>query len=164
MSDYPYDVLARPPIRIDDSTVATDLVPEMQDRLEALMESYGCDGTDEGWRKLAISLALRHEAAFKVETPVDRTGRSGKGGAPIGMQRFRIRSEVAKERKAGVSKRKAGVSEREAARRVAERLGMNEHTVRSALGGGPSGSDEMRRYNYLIVAEAALVRAAERVV
>lgn len=157
MSDYPYDVLARPPIRISDATAVSDLVPEMQDRIEALLDSYGCDGSAEGWRKLAISLALKHEAAFKVETPADRTGRSGNGGAPVGMQKFHIRSEAAKEFN-------LGASERVAARRVAERLGLNQHTVRSSFRGGPSASDEMRRHNYLIVAEAALVQASERVV
>jgi hypothetical protein len=63
--------LDRPPLRIFDVTKPAELVPEMEERLAAVLWRYQCTPTPDGWRDLAIKLLLEHEPAFKVETPVD---------------------------------------------------------------------------------------------
>lgn len=159
MSDYPHDVLARAAVRVDDTTLVSDLVPEMRERLEALMELYGCDASPDGWRKLALELALKHESVFRVETPADRTGPSGIGGAPIDMKVWRLRHEWLKE----MAVVPIGTAEREIARRLERRLGIKASTIRGAVR-RDAMSDEMRRANYVVVAEAALASAAKHLV
>jgi hypothetical protein len=156
MSDPDDETLSRDPVRISDDTSIKDVVPEMRERLEALMDLYGCDASLEGWRKLALTLAMAHEPAFRVETPADRTGASGLGGRPIGMKRFHIRSVATKYFNAGL-----GV--RESARRTAKDLDMEFGTVLSAFYDKGSGSDDMRRHMYLHTARTALEDAADQV-
>jgi hypothetical protein len=68
-------VLERGPIELNESTSDADLVPELEERLRALLEKYVCEPTTEGWRRLAIELALRYEPGLKIITPVDRRTR-----------------------------------------------------------------------------------------
>lgn len=156
MSDDQNDPLARPPLRVDDETSVADLVPELQDRLGALLELHGCDAAAEGWQKLALALAIQHEPAFMIETPADRTGRSGAGGRPVGMQTWRLRHEWLKEMK-------GGGSERAIASRLEKRLGIKAETIRSAVR-RDAKSDKMRRADYVVIAQAALRAAAEALV
>jgi hypothetical protein len=69
-------VLERPPIDIEAMPDA-DLETELAERLTALLEAYRCEATPEGWRTLAIKLALEHERGLKIITPVDRKPRQG---------------------------------------------------------------------------------------
>lgn len=158
MSDYPHDVLARRPIRISDETKVGDLVPEMRERIGALLNLYGCEASLEGWRKLALTLAMAHEPAFKLETPADRTGsRSGIGGRPVSMETFRLRSEWSKEMN-------AGGSERAIAARLEKRLGIPAETIRSRVRRKQPMPDSMSRAAYTVMAEYALADAAETLV
>ncbi len=158
MSDYPHDVLARDPIRVSDETKVEDLVPEMRERIEALLDLYGCDASLEGWRKLALSLALEHVPTFKLETPADRTGsRSGIGGRPVTMETFRLRGEWLKEMD-------GGGSERAIAARLEKRLGIPAETIRGRVRRKQPMPDSMHRATYTVIAEHALADAAKTLV
>ncbi len=159
--DMPWyiEVLGRPPIKIMSDTKPEDLVEEMADRIEALMTAHnGLHPTADGWRQLAIELALLHEPAFQMETPVDRTGKSGAGGRPSGWRNFSARSAMKQE-----LRNNPGISNREAARRVAKRTGWNESTLKDVLSKPASPPDAMRILPYKIVRERAAEMAARYV-
>jgi hypothetical protein len=78
--------LARAPIRVLDATTPQDITDEMQVRLDAVLRMYECTPTPEGWRQLALKLALAHEPALRTETPVDR--QKGEAGAEPSSDRF----------------------------------------------------------------------------
>lgn len=158
MTEYPHDVLARTPVRVGDETKVADLVPEMRERIEALLDLYGCDASIEGWRKLALALAIEHVPAFKLETPADRSGgRSGIGGRPVTMETFRLRSEWLQEMH-------GGGSERDIAARLEKRLGIPAETIRSRVRRKQQMPDAMRRATYTVIAEHALADAAKTLV
>lgn len=159
--DLPWyiEVLGRGPIRIMADTKAEDLVSEMAERLEALMTAHnGLYPTADGWRQLAIELALQHEPSFQIETPVDRTGKSGAGGRPSGWRNFSDRTAMKQE-----LRNNPGISTREAARRLAKRTGRNEGTLRNVLSKPSSPPDAMRRLPYEITTARAAEMAARYV-
>lgn len=77
------EVLAKPPVVVRDGTEVSDIVGPLQEKLEAVMEIYGCDPTPEGWRKLALSLVLDMQEGRRVvsKTPYSRR-EAGKPGRP----------------------------------------------------------------------------------
>jgi hypothetical protein len=149
------EALGRPPIRIDDQTTPETIEAEMRERLEALLASHnGTEPTPEGWRDLALALALRYEPAFQIETPVDRTGRSGIGGRPAEWTNFLVRSAIKAEL------RKGAKSERAAAKIVAPRFGITQKTAQNIMSVS-SPPDTLRRSKYEWVAENAALAAAK---
>lgn len=44
------------PVKIDDN----DLIEKIEERLDALLFLFGCNPTPDGWRDLALQLALKH--------------------------------------------------------------------------------------------------------
>lgn len=153
------EVLGRGPIRIMSDTKAEDLVSEMAERLEALMTAHnGLQPDADGWRQLAIELALQYEPAFQIETPVDRTGKSGAGGRPSGWRNFTDRSLMKQE-----LRNNPGISNREAARRIAKRTGRNEGALRNVPSKPASPPDALRRHPYTITASRAAEMAARYV-
>lgn len=149
------EALGRPPLRIDDSTTPDSLEAELQERLEALLASHnGMEPTLEGWRGLALALALQHEPAFQIETPVDR---DSMGGRPAGWTGFTIRSAVKAEL------RKGAKSQRAAAKIVATRVGLSLSRVQNIMSEPPSPPDVLRRRKYELIAEKALASAAQKV-
>lgn len=149
------EALGRPPLRVDDSTTPESLELELQERLEALLASHnGMEPTLEGWRGLALALALRHEPAFQVETPVDR---DSMGGRPAGWTGFTVRSAVKAEL------RKGAKSQRAAAKVVAAKLGLSLKRVQNIMSDPPSHPDVLRRRKYELVAEKAVASAAQKV-
>jgi hypothetical protein len=150
------EVLGRGPIAVTDETSDDELAVEMAERLAALLESHnGIKPTAEGWRHLALELALRYEPAFQIETPVDRTGRSGIGGRPVGWQTFMLRSMMRAEMR-------KGVSQKEAARKVARRTGKAVGTVNNVLSRRGNAPDTMRRAPFEWKAERAARIAARK--
>lgn len=153
------EVLGRPPIKIMSDTKAEDLVTEMAERLEALMTAHnGLYPTSDGWRQLAIELALEYEPAFQIETPVDRTGKSGAGGRPSGWRNFSDRTAMKQE-----LRNNPGISIREAARRIAKRTGRKESTLKDVLSKPASPPDAMRILPYKIIRARAAEMAAKYV-
>ncbi|APG09884.1 hypothetical protein BKD09_16250 [Bradyrhizobium japonicum] len=152
------DTLACPPIQIDDRTTPDSIEAELRERLEALLASHnGLEPTLEGWRDLALALALRHEPAFQIETPADRMGRSGIGGRPAGWTGFTVRSAVKAELRRGAK------SQRVAAKVVAERFGLSLSRVQNIMSERPSPPDVLRRRKYELVVEKACAMAAKKV-
>lgn len=95
MSNWIAETLSTPPLRVDDATTSESLQGELAERLRALLASHnGLEPTAEGWRALALALALEHEPAFQIETPVDR---STLGGRPVGLNDFMLRSMLKAE-------------------------------------------------------------------
>ena len=118
MSDWIAETLSRPPLRIADDTSPESLQTELGERLEALLASHnGLEPTAEGWRALALALALKHEPAFQIETPVDR---SSLGGRPVGLGDFILRSMLKSEMRKGNSQSQAAKT---VARRVDQKAG-----------------------------------------
>lgn len=149
------EALGRPPLRIDDSTTPDSLEVELQERLEALLASHnGMEPTLEGWRGLALALALRHEPAFQIETPVDR---DSMGGRPAGWTGFIVRSAVKAELRRGAK------SIRAAAKVVAERFGLSSSRVQNIMSDQPSPPDVLRRRKYELIVEKAVASAARKV-
>ncbi|WP_461319677.1 hypothetical protein [Bradyrhizobium barranii] len=149
------EALSRPPLRIDDSTTPESLEVELQERLEALLASHnGLEPTLEGWRDLALALALRHEPAFQIETPVDR---DSMGGRPARWTGFTVRSAVKAEL------RKGAKSQRAAAKVVAEMFGLSLSRVQNIMSDPPSPPDVLRRRKYELVVEMAGAIAAKKV-
>lgn len=150
------EVLSRAPMPVGDGISDEDLAAEMAERLKALLASHnGLEPTAEGWRQLALELALQHEPAFQIETPVDRTGRSGIGGRPVGWQTFTLRSLMRAEMR-------KGASQKEAARKVARRTGKAAGTLNNVLSRKAQAPDSMRRAPFEWKAERAATLAARK--
>jgi hypothetical protein len=150
------EVLGRGPIAVDDGTTEEGLVAEMTERLAALLASHnGLEPTAEGWRQLALELALKYEPAFCIETPVDRTGRSGIGGRPVGWQTFTLRSLMRAEMR-------KGLNQKDAARKVARRTGKAVGTLNNIFSRKAPAPDSMRRARFEWKAERAAASAARR--
>jgi hypothetical protein len=49
------------PINVDETTTDEALTAALQERLAALLRLYNCEPTPDGWRALALRLALDHE-------------------------------------------------------------------------------------------------------
>jgi hypothetical protein len=145
------ETLSRPPLRVGDDTSAEALQSELSERLEALLASHnGLEPTAEGWRALALELALRHEPAFQIETPVDR---ASIGGRPVGLGDFILRSML----KAEVRK---GNSQSQASKIVARRVDQKARTLNNLFSRKATTSDSMRREKYELTAKKALQKAA----
>lgn len=93
------------PIVLDADTPAETLSAALEERLAALLRLYGCDPTPEGWKDLALRLALEHRVAdtpiMEVRTPVDRE--PGSGGRPIDPKQQRWVHAVRREMRADPS-------------------------------------------------------------
>ena len=155
MSDEIFEILSRAPIAIKDDTTPESIEGELSDRLSALLEAHKCEPTAEGWRELALELAMQHEPAFRIETPVERYGRSGLGGAPVGWSGFTIKSAM----KAEVRK---GATQKEAAARVGARLGIAPKTAQNAMSGPSRVPDDVRRWKYIWVLHDAIRAVADK--
>jgi hypothetical protein len=83
---------------------------EIEERLAILLDLHSCDPSLEGWRTLAIRLALRHEPLLAIETPVDRD--DGDPGRKSTQSNFIWRRAVKSEQRNGAK------SATEAAHRV----------------------------------------------
>jgi hypothetical protein len=114
-------VLSRPPIELDDSMSDEALASELAERLEALLDADSCDATPEGWQKLAIALALRHEPGLKINTPADRPPRKGgrEPDASVWGHLLSLNQEIRRLKAAGI---KRGVV-KQAAKIVRQQLG-----------------------------------------
>ncbi|MDX8517953.1 hypothetical protein [Mesorhizobium dulcispinae] len=150
------DVLGRGPMAVDEGTSDDELAAEMAERLQALLASHnGLEPTADGWRQLALELALKHEPAFQIETPVDRNGRSGIGGRPVGWQTFVLRSLMRAEMR-------KGANQKEAARKVARSTGKAAGTLNNVLSRRAQAPDSMRRAPFEWKAERAAKLAARK--
>jgi hypothetical protein len=65
-------ILDAGPVTVTAESVIEDLAAVISPRLAALMRVYGAEPTPEGWRKLAIGLALAHERALMMRGGQDR--------------------------------------------------------------------------------------------
>ncbi len=151
MSDWISETLSRPPLRVADETTSDSLQSELGERLEALLASHnGLEPDAAGWRALALALALKHEPAFQIETPVDR---SSLGGRPIGFGEFILRSMLRSEVR-------SGNSQSQAAKIVAGRVDQKAGTLNNLFSRKAAIPDSVRREKYRLVAEKALQGAA----
>ncbi|KQV33121.1 hypothetical protein ASE37_18845 [Rhizobium sp. Root268] len=148
------DVLQRGPIAVTEHTSEEDLAVEMAERLDALLRSHnGLRPTAEGWRQLALELALKYEPLFTIETPVDR---DSMGGRPVGMGNFLLRSRMKAEMR-------KGASQAEAARRI-EKESKGEtsfKTANNSLSRKGQAPDFMRRWTHEWKAQRAILAAAK---
>lgn len=151
------EMLARPPIRIKDDTSEEELSHQLAERLEALLESRnGLTPTPDGWRDLALALALEYVPAFQIETPADRTGRSGRMGRPVGFKTFALRSRMNQEMQ-------SGLSQAQAAKKI-ERLskgGTKAKTAQNAMSRS-ANPDLLKRLRYESAASRAALAAARK--
>lgn len=148
-------VLQRGPIRVMDDTSPESLANEMAERLEALLQSHnGLEPTAEGWRQLALELALKYDPAFELETPVDR---KSIGGRPVGMGGFILRSQMKSEMR-------KGKNQSEAARVIARQSKgkITAKTAAQALSRNAPAPDFMRRAPYEWRADNAMRAAARK--
>lgn len=148
------EILGRSPIRIDGYTDETALTEEMTERLDALLQSNNCDASPEGWRDLAIALALKHEPAFKIETPVDRTGQSGAGGRPVDWKPWIMRQMMRQATKKFGSRKEAG-------KRLARKHSPSAKTFENMLSREQPLPDDMRRWDFEWKADRAIRKAAQ---
>lgn len=150
MNDWITETLSRPPLRVDDSTTPGSLQAELSERLEALLASHnGLDATAEGWRALALALALKHEPAFQIKTDVDR-----KAGRPAGLGTFFLRSMMRSEIR-------KGKTQSQAAKVVARRTKPTPGTLNNLFSRKASAPDSFRREKYESKAREALRVAAD---
>jgi hypothetical protein len=70
-------ILSRPPIDIRFMN-DEDLYQEFRTRIAALLEANMVQAGGDGWRELAIKLAMAHEPAFQIITKVDPLPGSGR--------------------------------------------------------------------------------------
>lgn len=149
------EVLGRPPIAVTEHTNEAELVEEMAERLDALLRSYnGLEPTAQGWRQLALELALKHDPLFRIETPVDR---ESLGGRPVGMGNFILRSRMKAEMRKGRTQSEAArVVERESRGQITKKTALN------SLSRKAPAADEMRRLPYAWKAERAIQMAAKK--
>ncbi|KRC12999.1 hypothetical protein ASE23_00040 [Rhizobium sp. Root73] len=150
--------LHRGPIAVTEHTAEDELAAEMAERLNALLQDHnGLEPTAEGWRQLALELALEYVPAFKIETPVDRTGPSGLGGRPVGMGNHILQSRMKAEMR-------QGKSQAEAARTIHKDSGgaIAVKTAQNALSRESQSPDFMRLRRYKRKAARAMKAAADK--
>lgn len=151
--EWIYEALSRKPLRILDATTASDIAAEIQKRLEALLASSGCEPTPDGWRQLAVILALRHEPAFQIETPVDR---ASKGGRHKGWADFALKSRMKAKMRAGLSNKDAAIEIHRETPSIAIGHAKNAPSRPAAM------PDDMALWRYKHVAEDAAMAAAKK--
>ena len=150
-------VLDLPPIDMRD--VRDDaLTDEYEKRLSALLEANGLDATPEGWRLLAIKLAIRYESALKVITSADPLPGSGRPTNQV--RKWILRSEMS------VFSRKVG-SVAAAAKLVKKKWAKHKDipspkTLQNLAAEDQVFPQEWRRVDFLDEAERAAERAAKR--
>ncbi len=151
MSEWLEEVLSRGAMTINAETDMDALTDEMIERLEAVMSFYnGCEPTADGWRRLAISIALDHHPLFRIVTPADR---DVKGGKPVGFENFARRSAMKAETKKGVTKKQAAQS-------LDKKFGVSSKTLENLMVRSSPPPDAMARSVYTRKAEKAIERAA----
>jgi len=151
-SAWIYETLSRPPLRIDDHPDEPAIAVEMRERLEALLAANMLEPTPEGWRDLALALAMKHEPAFQIETPVDR---ATLGGRPVGWSRFANRSRMKSAMKRGLTQKQAAEVLHKETPRIAKK------TFQNAMSAGGQPPDDAARWKYERTADRA-VRVAAR--
>jgi hypothetical protein len=173
-------ILSQPPIDMRDVT-GEKLIQEYEKRLSALLESTGNEPTAEGWRDLALHLAVRYERALQVITSADPLPGSGRPsqdvskwmlwGAVISQQRLMERKAIRK------------VTFRAAATAIHKVRSTLERAVRRRIAADPENMTEIaktpslktlvnmkqpafpqawRRTDYVMEAERAARQAARR--
>lgn len=149
------EVLGRPPIAVTEHTDDAALAEEMAERLDALLRSHnGLEPTAEGWRQLALELAMKHDPLFKIETPVDR---ESLGGRPVGMGNFILRSRMKGEMRKGKTQSEAARTiERESKGQISKKTALN------SLSRNAPAADDVRRLPYEWKAERAIQMAARK--
>lgn len=72
------------PIKINDN----DLIEKIEERLDALLFLFGCEPTPQGWRALALQLALKHTEGGKrvIDIRAPLNDQLKKGGRPVGNE------------------------------------------------------------------------------
>jgi hypothetical protein len=89
-------VLDRPKLRLDRLS-REQLAAECDDRLSALMEAYRIDATTlEGWRELAVILAVNHHPSFQPAGPKLKRGKPKGISWDKWLISFAVRSRRAK--------------------------------------------------------------------
>ncbi|MBB4065478.1 hypothetical protein [Gellertiella hungarica] len=149
------EVLGRPPMAVTEHTDETVLAGEMAERLDALLRAHnGLEPNAEGWRQLALELALKHEPLFKIETPVDR---DSVGGRPVGMGNFILRSRMKSEmRQAKTQSEAARTIERQSKGEISKKTALNSLSRKAPV------ADEIRRLPFEWKAERAIQMAARK--
>lgn len=155
MAEWIDEALSRDPIPVSDDTDDCVIALELEERLRALLGANQCEPTEIGWRELALKLALRHEPAFRLETPADRTGPSGLGGRPVGWGTFALRSRMKAEMR-------KGATQKEAAKIVSRRTGIAIGTANNVLARKSPAPDVLRRARFEWKAERAMKLAADK--
>jgi hypothetical protein len=127
-------ILERGPLNVDRLS-PKKLQSEFEDRIPALLESYGADNTLEGWRDAAIQLALTYHPALIIK----RNFRKAKSNRPVTAEPWLHRQAVlSRKRKLVADAKQRGLSTRvdaEAARQVHKELSRNEAAARLRLRG-----------------------------
>lgn len=148
-------ILARGPMRVTEYTSEEELATEMAERLDALFRSHnGLEPNAEGWRQLALELALKYEPLFSIDTPDDR---KNLGGRPVGIGNFSLRSQMKAEMR-------KGKSQAEAARAVskASKGNISAKTANNVMSGNAQAPDLMRRWPHEWKAARAMQMAAHK--
>jgi hypothetical protein len=149
------EVLGRGPMPVTEHTDEEELAAEMAERLDALLRSHnGLEPTADGWRQLALELALKYEPLFKIETPEDR---ESLGGRPVGMGNFILRSRMKAEMR-------KGKTQAEAARTIEKETKgqIPFKTANNVLSRKAQAPDFMRRWAFEWKADRAIRAAAEK--
>lgn len=149
------EVLGRGPMPVTEHTDEEELVAEMAERLDALLRSHnGLEPTADGWRQLALELALKYEPLFKIETPEDR---ESLGGRPVGMGNFILRSRMKAEMRKGKTQAEAARTiEKETKGKITFKTANNVLTRKA------QAPDFIRRMPYESKAARAIRVAAEK--
>lgn len=149
------EVLGRGPMAVTEHTDEGELAEEMAERLDALLRSLnGLGPTAEGWRELALELALRYDPLFRIETPEDR---ESLGGRPVGVANFALRSRMKAEMRKGKTQSEAARTiARESKGKIAFKTANNVLTRKA------QAPDFIRRMPYESKAARAIRVAAEK--
>jgi len=127
-------ILERGPLNVDRLTPER-LKSEFEARIPALLESYGADNTLDGWRDVAIKLAITYHPALIVKRtlPKAKSNRPVEAGPWLNRQALlsRKRQLEANAKQQGLSTRVAA----EAARQVHQEGARNEAAARLRLRG-----------------------------
>jgi hypothetical protein len=127
-------ILERGSLNVDRLTPAR-LKSEFEARIPALLESYGADNTLDGWRDVAIQLAITYHPALTIKTNF----RKAKSNRPVEAGPWLHRQAVlSRKRKLVADAKRRGLSTRvdaEAARQVHTEYARNEAAARLRLRG-----------------------------
>lgn len=151
-------ILNAGPIPVTGETTADDLTAAIKPRLAALLRVYGAAPTAEGWRALAIGLALARERALSMrgvaDVPASEPGRRG-DTARLKLGRALLREAERTHQSVSVVIETYRRAERKAGRRPRAASTLHE-TVRDARKLGGNLADVALRQKF----EAAALQAA----